>query len=195
MVNARNCKPAEADGIGVMARARKGWLDEVDWEGAARQLLRALRRHRSQKELARLLGYRSNVVSNWEACRRFPTGERTLDICEKVGIDVLAALATFAPECAAQFQKAGLASWLDAIRCDRSIAMLAGASGRSRHAIARWLKGETRPRLPDFLMLVQVMTGRLPALVNALQLLDDVPELAALEQRLRVARRAALLSD
>jgi transcriptional regulator with XRE-family HTH domain len=84
----------------------------VDWEDAAWQVLRALRRHRSQKELSRLLGYRSNVVSNWEARRRFPTGEGALEICEKVGVDVLAALATFTPECAAHFHRGGLAQWL-----------------------------------------------------------------------------------
>jgi transcriptional regulator with XRE-family HTH domain len=170
-------------------------IDEVDWERASWQLLRALRRDRSQKELSRLLGYRSNVVSNWETRRRFPTAQRTLEICGTVGIDVLGALATFMPECAIRFQTSGVASWLEALRRGKPVATLAQASGRSRHTIARWLKGQTRPRLPDFLMLVQVITGRLPELLNAFHLFNDVPELAALEARLRVARRAAVLES
>ena len=167
-------------------------VDEVDWKKAAWQFLSALRREQSQRELSRLLGYRSNVVSNWEACRRFPTAERALAICEKLGIDVLSAFASFAPNCVEQFHAGGLASWLEALRRGKSIAMLVRASGRSRHAITRWLKGRARPKLPEFLMLVHAITGRVPELVGRLVPLNDVRVLADLEQRLRAVRSQAL---
>src|SRR5688572_32090020 len=98
---------------------------EVSWDVAAGQFLSALRANRSQRELSRSLGYRSNVLCNWEAQRRFPSAERTLAICAKLGIDATAALARFAPECAGLAEGLRVGPWLNALRRTTSVASLA----------------------------------------------------------------------
>jgi hypothetical protein len=68
---------------------------------------------------------------------------------------------------------------------------LAERSGCSRFAIARWLRGQTRPRLPDFLALVEAITGRASDLVQELVPIAAVPELHALHERRLAAKRVA----
>ena len=71
------------------------------------------------------------------------------------------------------------------------MAEVARASGLSRHAVARWMKGETRPRLPDFLRVVEAMTGRVADLVALLVDIDQVPVLRARYRQARASRRLA----
>jgi transcriptional regulator with XRE-family HTH domain len=45
---------------------------------------------------------------------------------------------------------------------------LAARTGLSRYSISRWLRGLAKPRLPDFLRLVDAISGRLPTRVDFL---------------------------
>lgn len=161
---------------------------------AAKQLLRALRGRRSQLAFSRRHHYRSNVACDWEAGRRFPTAARTLEICAASRIDVLAAFMAFQPavaltrDAAGQFQ---LHTWLDALRGTTSVAELAARSGFSRYAWSRWLAGRAEPRLPDFLALVQTISGRVSDLVNQLVPIEQVRELFRDHHRRSAARRLA----
>jgi transcriptional regulator with XRE-family HTH domain len=161
---------------------------ETDWEGVASEVLSCLRASRSQGELVRLLGYRSNVASNWERGRRFPTAARTLVICEQLGVDVWRVMSAFAPACASSLGgttacSLNLAAWLDALRGDAPVAALARASELSRPALSRWLSGGAKPRLPGFLQLVEVATGRVYELIR--ELVPGAPgrEVAGLKAR------------
>ncbi|MEL6342385.1 MAG: DUF4423 domain-containing protein [Myxococcota bacterium] len=161
---------------------------------AASQLLRALRGHRSQVQLARRLGYRGNPITDWETGRRYPTAAETLQICRRVGIDVDAAFQQFHAASAAALGEGddrGIAAWLDALRGSTPLVELARRTGASRYAVARWIHGDARPRLPDFLGLVDAITGRTPDLVAALVSIDAVPALAARHRALEAARRLA----
>ena len=64
----------------------------MDFARIARELLVAIRGHRSQTAFSRWLGYRSNVVYSWEAGRRWPTGAEFFRVCQRAGVDVVAAL-------------------------------------------------------------------------------------------------------
>ena len=164
----------------------------MDWERAASELLRAIRAHRSQVAFSRRLGYRSNPVADWEAGRRYPTAAEMLRACERAGIDVPAALTRFHAETAHAVGAAddqGVADWLAAHRGTVTVQDLASRCDRSRYAVGRWLSGSTRPRVPDFLRLVQALTGRAVDLVGVLVDLDRVPALAELRARLRAERR------
>lgn len=163
-------------------------------EIVASQLLRAVRKPRSQVAFSRRLGYRSNPAADWEAGRRFPTAAEALRACQVCRIDVAAALSRFHPESApllAEIDDAHVAQWLDALRGSRSIGELAEACGRSRYAVGRWLSGRTRPRLPDFLRLVDAITGRVSDFVAELVPIADVPALQEQHQRRSAARRLA----
>jgi transcriptional regulator with XRE-family HTH domain len=159
-------------------------------EDVARQFIRALRGPRSQLALSRKLGYRGNPVADWEAGRRYPTAEEALRMCTRVGIDVEAAFARFHPA-AAPALAAGLWAWLEALRGRTGLMELAARVGRSRFAVARWLSGEARPRLPDWLRLVTALTDRLSDLLAELVPIEVIPTLAEEHARRQQARLLA----
>jgi transcriptional regulator with XRE-family HTH domain len=169
--------------------------ENMDWKKASRQLLRALRGRRSQTGFSRRAGYRSNVCCDWEAGRRFPTAERVLALCYLLRIDVSGAFTGFQPACASALgqgaQDIRVAAWLDALRGDTAASALAVRAGVSRYAVARWLSGGAAPRLPEFLLLVQAITGRASDLVAALVPIEEVRELLASHERRQSAKRLA----
>ena len=181
----------------------------MDFEQMASELIRALRGRRSQMAFSRRLGFRTNVVHTWEAQRRWPTASRSLAAAQRVGVDPKAALARFygtvplwvgttdptSPELITRL--------LEDLRGRTSIGDVARRTGRSRFAVARWLKGEAEPRLPDFLRLIEAMSLRvldfvaafvdprqLPSLGDRWEKLDAQRVVAAVQQ-LEAGRRAA----
>lgn len=163
-------------------------------EVTAAELLRAFRGKRSQRAFARKLGYRANPITDWEHGRRFPTAVNALHAAHLVGIDVQAAFAAFHVAAPPPMSPAGhfaLAPWLTAIRGTTSIAHLAKRAGHSRFALARWLSGKAQPRLPEFLLCVDAITGRMPDLVAAFVPIEQVPSLVARHTSMSAARRLA----
>lgn len=166
----------------------------MDWDRVAASTLRALRGSRSQRAMARRLGYTGNVVGNWERAARFPTWGEFLVACARLGVDVGAALARFQPAAAPTERVEGdgaAARWLDQLRGDQGVAEVARRTGLSRHALRRWFGGDTRPRLPDALRLVDGLTGRVSDLIAELVPIDAVPELAEVHRRRLAARDLA----
>ncbi|MEQ1505506.1 MAG: DUF4423 domain-containing protein [Myxococcota bacterium] len=163
-------------------------------ESVARQLIRAIRGHRSQEAFSRRLGYTSNPVADWEAGRRFPTAAETFRACSVAGIDVGGACARFSPGEApilGNRDDTAVAAWLEALRGNTAIKDLAGRVGESRYAVARWLAGETRPRLPEFLALIEALTSRLSDLVAELVPIEAVPALLDAHRQRHASRRVA----
>jgi len=159
---------------------------------AARQLLRAVRGKRSQLAFARKLGFRGNPIPDWESGRRAPTAEKALEACLAAGIDVSGAFGRFhVAEVGDLSAPGGLAAWLQRVRGATSVSDLSKRSGYSRHQVARWLANEARPRLPEFLKLVEAITGRISDLVAELVPIELVPCLLELHVRRDAARRLA----
>jgi hypothetical protein len=77
------------------------------------------------------------------------------------------------------------------VRGSLSYVELARRTRLSRFAIGRWCRGDAKPRLPDFLRLVDATTDRLPDLVALLVPIAEVPTLAGRYHANEVARRAA----
>lgn len=162
-------------------------------ERAASQFLRAIRGKRSQVAFARRLGYRGNPITDWERGARFPTAEEALRAAARANVDVEAAFARFSPQ--VPLARAGRAfaldRWLSELRGTASIHEIAGRCQASRYSVSRWLRGQAKPRLPDFMRLVDAITGRLPHWVSAFVPIDQV---SSLEERFRVAEAARLLA-
>src|SRR5687767_13046510 len=133
----------------------------VNYERLAAELLRAIRGRRSQAAFARRVGCRGNAIYTWEAGRNFPTAARAFFAAQRAGIDVRAALRRFYVRPPGWLDRSDptqpevLARLLDDLRGKSSVQAIARSTGRSRFAVARWLKGQTEPRLPDFLRLVE----------------------------------------
>jgi transcriptional regulator with XRE-family HTH domain len=160
------------------------------WDQATGELVRAIRGKRSQVAFSRRLGFRSNVAADWEGGHRAPTADGLLLAMEKVGIDVAAGFDRFHSGSAGAVNE-GVAWWLMALAGHTRQSEIARRSGFSRHQVRRWLRGEAMPRVPQFLRLVQALTGRAPDWVAAFVPIDQGP---SLEPRYRAGRTAARLA-
>lgn len=169
----------------------------MEYAKLASELVRAWRGRRSQPAFSKRLGYRSNVIYTWEAGRGFPTAAAALKAARRVGVDLEVALARFHRARPAWLDRVdpasreGVAEFLADLKGHTSIVDLAAYSGKSRFAIARWMKGETEPRLPDFLHLVECCSLRLVDYLEQLVDPSALPSLRARWERVSVARRLA----
>lgn len=169
----------------------------VDYEAIASELVRAWRGRRSQPAFSRRLGYKSNVVYRWESRRAWPTAAAAFRAAERAGVDLRGGLARFYRRPPAWLARADLkqpedvARLLDELRGQTPIGELARRAGRSRFAVARWLKGEAEPRLPELLRMIEATSLRL---LDFLALLADpakLPSVAGRYRELVAAREAA----
>lgn len=161
---------------------------------ASSQLIRAIRGGRSQVALSRRLGYRGNPVADWEAGRRYPTAAEMLRACRLSSIDVRGAFERFHPQAAAaveNWDEPELHAWLDALRGGTSLVELARRAERSRYAVGRWVHGEAKPRVPEFLSLVEAASGRVADFVAELVPIELVSEMAPIHAARLSARRLA----
>lgn len=171
--------------------------NDFDYSRLGAELIRALRGQRSQTALSRRLGYKTNVVYIWEAQKGAPTGAGFLQLAQRVGVDVRHAFTQFyrkTPPWLAEHEPTsleGVAALLEDLRGSSTLVETAAKLRVSRFALARWLRGEAEPRLPDFLELIEVSSLRLLDFVAALVDPLAVPSLAKPWQELQAARRAA----
>src|SRR4051812_16353881 len=169
----------------------------MNYESLSSELLRALRGKRSQTAFSKRLGYRSNVAYAWESGRAWPTALDFFAILERSGRKLEPVLAAFFRLPAGASAKAdlrsvhGIAAFLDDLRGQTAIVDLARAAKRSRFAVARWLKGEAEPRLPDFLRLVECASLRLLDFIATFIDPSTLPSAAKPWRELETARRAA----
>jgi transcriptional regulator with XRE-family HTH domain len=169
-----------------------------DYAEVAIQFLRAIRHQRSQVAFSRRLGFASNVAAQWESGRRVPRVLTALSACERVGIDVRAALAAFRPSTAqyivdpsGSLQLQALARWLKAQCGKETVSSVARRASLSRHQTARFFSGDCEPRLHEFFALLDATTGRLSDLVALLVDIERIPNLAAHQARVVASRRLA----
>jgi DNA-binding phage protein len=169
----------------------------LDYERIARQLLVALRGHRSQTAWSRRLGYRSNIAYPWESGRRYPTAAEALRAAGRAGVDVRAALTRFYGREPTWFADTdpvsaeGIGRLLQDLRGAAPIGDVARRAGVSRFGLTRWLRGQTQPRLPDFLRVVEAASVRVIDFVAVLVDPTAVPDLAPLWRRLEARRSGA----
>lgn len=172
----------------------------LDYEQVSRELVRAIRGRRSQVALSRRLGYRSNVLYMWESGRRWPTAADTFRAARLCRIDLGAALGAWyrTPPAwlagASLADPVGVARFLQHEQGTTPLGVLAARAGRNRYSVARWIRGTSEPRLPDFLRVVEAASMRVVDLLAHLVGPDAVPAAAAVWAR-REARRNAVLEE
>ncbi len=169
----------------------------MNYERAASELVRALRGKRSQPALSRRLGYESNVIYTWESGRGFPTASIALKAARRAGVSIHGVFERFYGRPPRWFDhvdpasREGVAAFLNDIRGGTSVVDVAKASEKSRFAVARWLKGQTEPRLPDFLRLVECCSLRLLDFLECMVAPDALPSIRQAWKALQSARRLA----
>lgn len=138
----------------------------LDFEAIAAEWVRAIRGKRSQAAFSKRLGYASSVVHRWEQGSAWPTASRFLQACERNGKDVGAAYTAFFHRAPSWLQQhdptspGAVAAFLRQLRGKTKIDALCESSGYSRYQIARWLKGDTEPKLPELLRLTEACSRR-----------------------------------
>jgi len=164
------------------------------YQRAAQELVRAVRGKRSQVALSRRLGYRANPVTDWEAGRSQPDAIEIVHAAELARLPVLAAFERLQPGALPRLPDArvDIAAWLAQLRGATGIATLARTLGRSRHSVRRWLSGESRIKLPDFLELLDALTGRAHDWVAEFVPIGEIPALSEQHARAASARDLAL---
>ena len=168
----------------------------IDHQALTCELVRALRAHRSQTALHRRLGYKSNVVYLWESGRRAPTLAQFLWLVHRTGHDVDSLIQPILGGRTLDVEPwttEGAAQVLDALRGTRPAAELARHLDTSRHTAARWMRGETEPRLPVVLDLIQFCTHSMLSWLSVVVDPATLPSVAPEWERLQAAR--ALLAD
>ncbi len=163
----------------------------VDVDSLSQQLLRNLRRARSQRALSRHLQYTTNVVYLWESGRRAPTAATFFWLAHRTGHDLEAALAGFLPDEALPsplWKPAGSAAFLRHLQGRIPATRLTEPLGVSRHALGRWLRGESEPRLPDLLRFLDATSTRMLDFVAAFADPSELPAAAEAWTRLQAAR-------
>lgn len=171
----------------------------MDFNRLASEVLRALRGGRSQPAFSRRLKYRSNVAYLWESGRAYPTLATTFAAASASGVDPASALRRFyGPSRVPEWLAEGdidlrlLASLLlEDLRGGVSLGELSRRTGFTRFAIARWLDGQTAPRLPQALALIEASSLRVLDLVATLVDPKQLPSFAHAHEALVAARRAA----
>jgi DNA-binding phage protein len=168
-----------------------------DYAKIASEFLRAIRGRRSQAAFSRRLGYRTNVLYLWEAGRSFPTAADALTAAARAGINVRDALTNFfhrTPDWLEQGDpttRQGVAALLNDLRGRTGISELAKATGKSRFALARWLRGDAEPKLPEFFLLIEKTSLRLLDFIACLVDPKLLPTVAHAWDELESTRRAA----
>ncbi|MDH5676244.1 MAG: DUF4423 domain-containing protein [Myxococcales bacterium] len=169
----------------------------MDYEVIASELVRALRGARSQTAFSRRLGFRSNIAYAWESGRRQPTAAGLFGAASRTGVDLQSGLSRFfrsPPDWLADADLStceGVVRLLEELRAGARIAELSRRTGFSRYTLARWFKGQTEPRLPDFLALVEATSLRLLDFLAALTDPLLLPSVADDWRRLDGQRRLA----
>lgn len=169
----------------------------LEYEKIASDFLRAVRGKRSQAAFSRRLGYRTNVLYLWEAGRSFPTAANALSAASRAGIDLRVSLASFyhrSPDWLDRVDpttREGVAALLNDLRGRTGINDLAKATGKSRFALARWLRGDAEPKLPEFLLLIEKTSQRLLDFLAALVDPKLLPSIHRAWEELEATRRAA----
>jgi transcriptional regulator with XRE-family HTH domain len=162
----------------------------MDYELLARELVRALRGGRSQAATRRRLKRRSNVLHAWETGARYPRASDFLLLLQLSGRPPLPLLGRFAP-CRGSTPGALVTAWLNGLLRDRPQAEVSRRLDVNRNTVARWLAGETEPRLPQLLAFVEATTQRLLDFLG--EVIDplEMPSVAELYRDLQQQRGLA----
>jgi DNA-binding transcriptional regulator YiaG len=160
-------------------------------------ILRVLRGKRSRAQFSRVLGYKSNVVFDWESGRRAPSALSILRALQRTGHDLRAVLGTFLgpslvwPRRLSPASKEGVMLLSNTLKGNATIIQVSALLGVSRFTVSRWLKGQTELEFAQLLAWIDKASLRLLDFVAALMPPEQLPSVAAAWERLALARELA----
>ncbi len=163
----------------------------MDFHALSAQLVRARRGARTQKQLSRALGFQSNVLFAWENGRDTPTARLFFELAARSGPSIDLEPFLRGNECPDLTTREGVAAFLRALMEGRKLTDVGAQMGRDRHAVGRWLRGQTEISLPDLLAFVEYTTLSVLDFVSAFVDPQVLPEAKESYDLLEAAREAA----
>lgn len=150
-------------------------VQTTDYRLLASELLRALRGGESAAAVSRFLGYKTNVVSQWERGRGAPTAAVTFRLARAMGVDVqnvvarLLTVESAGRTCSIDpTSTLGVAELLRELEGRTTTLGLAAKANLSPAVLSQWIEGTAEPRLPHFLSVIESATSRLSAFIEGL---------------------------
>jgi hypothetical protein len=162
----------------------------VDFQRLAAQLVRQRRGARTQKQLSRALGYQSNVVFAWENGRDVPSARAFFRLVERTGpaVDYDSFLGGPCPELT---DRQGISAFLKLLLGKTKLADIGLALGRDRHAVGRWMRGQTEISLYELLHFVEITSLRVHDFLALFVDPGELEEAAPGYRLLEAARQSA----
>ena len=158
------------------------------------ELVAALRGRRSARQLSERLGYRSNVVWEWETGRRKPTATDAMRLAVRCGVDVKASWIGFDGSLRAALEPLDpgspehVSTAMRLLAGEMPVATLAREMQCSRFTVSRWMTGRTMPRCDELLAWIHVTTGRLYDFLQGFVPPSELPSAAGPWSQLEVER-------
>jgi transcriptional regulator with XRE-family HTH domain len=141
------------------------------------------------------MGYRANVVFDWESGRRQPSARKAFGLAKATGVDVEAALDRFLKRAcvlaAPLDTKEGVAQLMETLRGQAKVTDIARQMGVSRFTVGRWLAAQGEPSLAELFHFVEVTTLRLLDFVAQLTDPGALDSVGDAYRRLTMARELA----
>lgn len=163
----------------------------MHWQKLASQLIRARRGAQTQQQLSRALGYKSNAVFSWENGHDEPSARVFFRLVALSG-DVGDLTPFFKrQECPDLRERDGMVSLLKGLAEGWKVSELSQVMGKDRHAVGRWLRGQTDISLASLLHFIHVTGEELCDFLAALVDVNELEEAAPAYRRLQAARVAA----
>jgi transcriptional regulator with XRE-family HTH domain len=169
----------------------------LDYERVAAELVRSVRGDLSQAELSRRFGYRSSIVTRWEAGTAFPSAARFLSLVARLRPERAPYALVFFGRSLPIFNEVdpvsreGVALFLRELRGKTPILSIAHDAGYNRYSVSRWLNGQAEPRLPELLCLVEVLSRRLLDFLACVSDPQQINSVVAAWKRLELTRTLA----
>lgn len=163
----------------------------MDYHALSAQLVRARRGEKTQKQMSQALGFQSNVLFAWENGRDTPTARLFFTLAAHSGPSVDLGPFLRGNECPDLTTREGVASFTRALMDGRKLTDIGAQMGRDRHAVGRWLRGQTEILLPDLLEFIEHTTLGVMDFLSAFVEPSALPEAKETYELLEAAREAA----
>jgi transcriptional regulator with XRE-family HTH domain len=158
----------------------------VSYRTLQREIVKAIRRGRSQQQLSKRLGYKSNEVHKWEQSTRNIAWSKFVEFARLCRVDMKSALQLGAFYDGDPTSAAGLVAH---VMGSTPLLEFSSVCGVSRHRVGRWLNGRAEPTLGDVLSMLDRAALRLVDFVDTLAGgVAHVPSLQAQAARIQAQR-------
>lgn len=168
---------------------------KIPFEDIRRDLIRAIRKHRSQERLSKTLGYDYNQLHRWESGKTRMLWSDFSELCAACKVPLEDALFVGLRERISADSPGRMIELLGAKKDRTAFASLLGTS---RFTVSRWISGKSEPTLDDLLRAIHYGNTLLPVFLEKLIGIQNLPSYVeysrAADEEVRISREFPWIS-